>query len=153
MKGFFILSFWSILGNAEEQPPRFDFFNDLKRGGCFFIKESWKHTQWMFHDDKRTFELHHVRPLSSSPLRVRPYLMPCSPPHFSSSTPSSRVPPLIEWYPHELICDEGTSRMCQMSRQRRPFWISAIAWTCLGTGLTESTKYYAWDLGIPEITV
>ena len=77
------------------------------------------------------------RPLSSSPLRVRPYLIlcspphfssstpssrvrpyliPCSPPHFSSSTPSSRVRPLIEWYPDELICDEGTSRMCQMSR-------------------------------------
>ena len=72
------------------------------------------------------------RPLSSSPLRVRPYLIPCSPPHFSSSTPSSRVRPLIEWYPDELICDEGTSRMCQMSRQRRPFWISAIAWNLLG---------------------
>ena len=43
------------------------------------------------------------RPLSSSPLRVRPYLIPCSPPHFSSSTPSSRVRPLIEWYPDELI--------------------------------------------------
>ena len=41
-------------------------------------------------------ELHRVRPLSSSPLRVRPYLMPCSPPHFSSSTPSNRVRPLIE---------------------------------------------------------
>ena len=41
-------------------------------------------------------ELHRVRPLSSSPLRVRPYLKPCSPPHFSSSTPSSRVRPLIE---------------------------------------------------------
>ena len=41
-------------------------------------------------------ELHRVRPLSSSPLRVRPYLMPCSPPHFSSSTPSIRVRPLIE---------------------------------------------------------
>ena len=76
--------------------------------------------------------MHRVRPLSSSPLRVRPYLMPCSPPHFSSSTPSSRVCPLIEWYPDELICDEGTSRMCQMSRQRRPFWISAIAWNLLG---------------------
>ena len=25
--------------------------------------------------------------------------------------------------------------------------------TCLGTGLTESTKYSAWDLGLPEITV
>ena len=36
------------------------------------------------------------RPLSSSPPRVRPYLIPCSPPHFSSSTPSSRVRPLIE---------------------------------------------------------
>ena len=31
-----------------------------------------------------------------APYRVRPYLMPCSPPHFSSSTPSSRVRPLIE---------------------------------------------------------
>ena len=37
-----------------------------------------------------------LSPLSSSPLRVRPYLIPCSPPHFSSSTPSSRVRPLIE---------------------------------------------------------
>ena len=41
------------------------------------------------------------RPLSSSPPRVRPprvrpYLKPCSPPHFSSSTPSSRVRSLIE---------------------------------------------------------
>ena len=36
------------------------------------------------------------RPLSSSPLRVRPYLIPCSPPHFSSSTPPSRVRPQIE---------------------------------------------------------
>ena len=43
------------------------------------------------------------RPLSSSPLRVRPYLILCSPPHFSSSTPSSQVRPLIEWYPDELI--------------------------------------------------
>ena len=25
--------------------------------------------------------------------------------------------------------------------------------TCLGTGLMESTKYPAWDLGLPEITV
>ena len=25
--------------------------------------------------------------------------------------------------------------------------------TCSGTGLTESTKYSAWDLGLPEITV
>ena len=32
-----------------------------------------------------------------APYRVRPYLIPCSPPHFSSSTPSSRVLPLIEW--------------------------------------------------------
>ena len=83
-------------------------------------------------------ELLRVRPISSSPLRVRPYLMPCSPPHFSSSTPSSRVRPLIEWYPDELICDEGTSRMCQMSRQRRPFWISAIAILCAGSGNTRN---------------
>ena len=83
-------------------------------------------------------ELLRVRPLSSSPLRVRPYLMPCSPPHYSSSTPSSRVRPLIEWYPDELICDEGTSRMCQMSRQRRPFWISAIAILCAGSGNTRN---------------
>ena len=32
----------------------------------------------------------------------------------------------------ELICDEATSRMCQMLRQRQPFWISAIAWNLLG---------------------
>ena len=36
------------------------------------------------------------RHLSSSPLRVRLYLIPCSPPHFSSSTPPSRVRPQIE---------------------------------------------------------
>ena len=29
----------------------------------------------------------------------------------------------------------------------------ALRGTCLGTGLTESTKYSAWDLGLPEITV
>ena len=79
-----------------------------------------------------SLESHRVCPLSSSPLRVRPYLMLCSPPHFSSSTPSRRVHPLIEWYPDELICDEGTSRMCQMSRQQQPFWISAIVWNLLG---------------------
>ena len=73
-----------------------------------------------------------------APYLVRPYLMPCSPPHFSSFTPSSRVRPLIEWYPDELICDEGTSRMCQMSRQRRPFWISAIAILCAGSGNTRN---------------
>ena len=70
--------------------------------------------------------------ISSKYSKVEFHLMPCSPPHFSSSTPSSRVRPLIEWYPDELICDEGTSGMCQMSRQRRPFWISAIAWNLLG---------------------
>ena len=31
-----------------------------------------------------------------APYRVRPYLIPCSPPHFSSSTPPSRVRPQIE---------------------------------------------------------
>ena len=31
------------------------------------------------------------RPLSSSPLRVRPYLIPCSPPHFSTRMPTERV--------------------------------------------------------------
>ena len=68
-------------------------------------------------------------------------IAPCSPPiEFAPSSsplpyavfaptlfefdPSSRVRPLIEWYPDELICDEGTNRMCQMSRQRRPFCLA-----------------------------
>ena len=38
-----------------------------------------------------------------APYRVRPYLIPCSSPHFSSSTPSSRVRPLIEGYPDEWM--------------------------------------------------
>ena len=33
------------------------------------------------------------------------------------------------------------------------FEFGQLRGTCLGTGLTESTKYSAWDLGLPEITV
>ena len=58
-------------------------------------------TEWLQFDTLRQMgvrhELHRVRPpIEFAPYRVRPYLMPCSPPHFSSSTPSSRVRPLIE---------------------------------------------------------
>ena len=40
-------------------------------------------------------DLHRLSPLLRA-LRVRPCLMTCSPPHFSSSTPSSLVRPLID---------------------------------------------------------
>ena len=40
---------------------------------------------------------------------------------------------------------------CHVSED--PFEFRQLSGTCLGTGLTESTKYSAWDLGIPEITV
>ena len=57
------------------------------------------------------------RPLSSSPLQVRPYLIPCSPPHFSSSTPSSRVRPLIEWYPDINSTKVGHQRTLELWRK------------------------------------
>ena len=44
-----------------------------------------------------------LSPLSSSPLRVRPYRIPCSSSHFSSSTLSSRVRPEIESCLNQLL--------------------------------------------------
>ena len=40
---------------------------------------------------------------------------------------------------------------CHVSDDLFEFW--QLRATCLGTSLTESTKYSAWDLGLPEITV
>ena len=40
---------------------------------------------------------------------------------------------------------------CHVSDDHFEFW--QLCGTCLGSGLTESTKYSAWDLGLPEITV
>ena len=58
--------------------------------------------------ERQLFEKMNLEPCAVStafaPYQVCPYLIPCSPPHFLSSTPSSQVHPLVEWYPDELIC-------------------------------------------------
>ena len=61
-----------------------------------------------------------------APYRVRPHLMPCSPPHFSSSTPhfssstpSSRVRPLIEKCGGEHGIRQGRTRRGKLDRGRK----------------------------------
>lgn len=71
---------------------------------------------WYFSEPRRD-EKKHEQLLTKNctafaPHWGHPYLTPCSPPHFSISTPLSRV------RPHEI---------------------------CVGSGLSESAKYSAWD--------
>ena len=99
-------------------------------------------------------ELHRVRPLSSSPpieftptlCRVRPHTFRVRPHQVEFAPWLSDIQ--MSWFVTKALAE---CAKCHVSDDH--FEFRQLRGTCLGTGLTESTKYSAWDLGLPEITV
>ena len=94
------------------------------------------------------FAPYRVRPFEFAPTlcRVRPHTFRVRPHQVEFAPWLSDIQ--MSWFVTKALAE---CAKCHVSDDH--FEFRQLRGTCLGTGLMESTKYSAWDLGLPEITV